>query len=85
MEYQEAITQFILSELMEGDDRQDLAADEQILLTGLVSSVGIVRLVNFIEDQFNLHVRMKDVTIENFGTVNRIAHYLEGLPSAAEN
>ena len=83
MDYQEAITRFILDELMDGEDRQDLSADEQILLTGLVSSVGIVRLVNFIEDSFNLHVRMKDVTIENFGTVNRIAGYLNRLQAAA--
>ena len=53
-----------------------LRADDDLLEDSLVNSVGIMRLVAFIEQEFGFAVPAQDVTVENFSTVNAIVEYL---------
>ena len=53
-----------------------LSADDDLLEDSLVNSLGIMRLVAFIEQQFGFAVPAEDVTVENFSTVNAIVDYL---------
>ena len=53
-----------------------LGDDDNLLMTGLVDSVGMMSLVVFIEDTFDVHVPPEDVTIENFLSVSTIDAYL---------
>lgn len=76
MTTQEVLTQFILQDLLKDGDRSHLGADDNLLTSGLVDSVDIIRLINFIEQQFDVQVPPGDVTIENFLTINVIADYL---------
>ncbi|MGQ0603040.1 MAG: acyl carrier protein [Anaerolineales bacterium] len=50
--------------------------DDDLLLSGLVDSLGVVRLVTFIETEFNTVVPPEDVVLENFQTLNAMAEYL---------
>lgn len=61
-------------------DRGDIALreDENLLGTGLVDSVGMMSLVLFVEDTFELEVPPEDVVIENFLSVDAISAYLRG-------
>ncbi|MDH4171372.1 MAG: acyl carrier protein [Acidimicrobiia bacterium] len=54
----------------------DLGPDTDLLLTGLVDSLGVVRVVNWIEDEMGVEVDPVDVTLENFQTVNAMAAYI---------
>ncbi len=51
--------------------------DDDLLLSGLIDSLGVVRLIAFIEATFDTHIPPEDVTIENFGTVQAIADYVQ--------
>ncbi len=70
----EEIRNFILNELLSG---QEVGDDEDLLISGLVDSLGVMRLVTYIEDQFAAAVPPEDVTIENFGTIGTIGEYVE--------
>lgn len=73
----ERLTQFITVELLNDRDQPTLDGDDNLLTSGLIDSLAIIRLINFIEDEFDVDVMPEDVTIENFQTVNVIAAYLQ--------
>ncbi len=70
------ITQYIKELVLDQGDEVDISADEELLTVGL-DSIGFMRLISFIEDTFGVDIPPEDVTIESFGTVTRIATYLE--------
>ena len=63
------------------DEPIDLQADDDLLGSGLLDSLGVMRLIRFVEQRFAVTVPPIDVTIENFMTVGTIATYLESLRS----
>lgn len=76
MDLHTKLTQFITRDLV-GKHDLNLTGDDDLLLSGLVDSLGVVRLITFIEQELHIEVPPSDVTIENFATVNAIAVYLE--------
>ncbi len=76
----EQIRNFIVTELLSG---QQIGDDEDLLISGLVDSLGVMRLVTYIEDQFAAAIPPEDVTIENFGTISTIGDYVERRGTAA--
>ena len=68
------IREFIVTELLAG---RDIGTDEDLLISGLVDSLGVMRLVTFIEDHLATPVPPEDVTIENFATIDTIGAYVE--------
>ena len=70
---------FVSTELLSSRKELELAPDDDLLSSGLVDSLGVTRLIRFIERRFEVTVPPADVTIENFMTVERIASYLKTL------
>lgn len=53
-----------------------VATDTDLLLTGLVDSVGVVMIVGFIEDRLGTTIDPGDVVLEHFQTVDAMVEYL---------
>jgi len=70
----ETIRSFIEAELLSG---RAVETDEDLLVGGAIDSLGVMRLVAFIENRFGLRVPAGDVRLPNFGTIDAIAAYLE--------
>jgi acyl carrier protein len=51
--------------------------DEVIPETGLLDSAGIMELVLWFETRYSISVDQADLTIENFGTIDAMAAYLQ--------
>jgi acyl carrier protein len=47
------------------------------LISGLIDSIGVMRLVGFIEKDLDTTIPPKDVTLENFGNINTIVSYID--------
>ena len=73
----DTIRDYITEELLFGQDDPGLGDDDNLLLSGLLDSLGIMRLVAFLEEEFSTDVPPQDVTIEHFMTISHIARYLE--------
>lgn len=65
---------FITEELL--DHKQLVDPDDRLLTDGLVDSLGMMRLVAFIDEHLGLQVPPEDVVLENFSTITQIANYL---------
>ncbi|MCI4445574.1 MAG: acyl carrier protein [Candidatus Aminicenantes bacterium] len=51
--------------------------DMSLLETNTVDSVGILEIVGFIENRFNLKVEDEELTAENLDSINKIAKFVE--------
>ncbi|MAE65319.1 MAG: acyl carrier protein [Phycisphaeraceae bacterium] len=80
MDTRDTLKQYICAELL--NDLDDLDDSENLLSDGMVDSLGMVRLLGFIEDELNVSVPPEDFTIDNFRTVADIATYLDARMEA---
>jgi len=76
MTTRERLINYIQRDLL--SDRLDvsLAAEDNLLVSGLIDSLGVMSLIAFIETELGIPVPPEDVTIENFVSVERIDAYL---------
>ena len=70
------IRQFITEKFLlnSGDDLDD---DMSLLETNTVDSVGILEIVGFIENHFNLKIEDEELTAENLDSINKIVRFIE--------
>ena len=73
----EIIIDYIIRQLLGGRNGLQLAPEDDLLGSGLIDSMGMMSLVAFVENQFELKVPPEDITIENFINVEAIENYLE--------
>ena len=64
-------------------DGGPVAADTDLLLGGVVDSLGVVRIVNWMEERLGVEIDASDVTLENFQTVAAMVRYAERRRDAA--
>ena len=72
----ETIIDYVQSNLIGGSDSTVTETDD-LLGSGLVDSMGMMSLIGFIENEFELKVPPEDMTIENFMTIGAIGDYLQ--------
>ncbi len=68
------LREFVVEELLLGT--LDVAPDDDLLTSGLVDSLGIIRLIGYIEEAFQVSIPPEDVVLENFLNLNVIDQYL---------
>ncbi len=55
----------------------DLQLETDLLLTGAVDSLGVIRITQWLEDELGIEVDPIEVTLENFRTVGLIVTYCQ--------
>jgi len=65
------IRDFITSEIMFDDSSANLA-DDTALLGSVMDSLGLMQLIAFLEEEFEVEIDDGDVTVDNFRTVGDI-------------
>jgi acyl carrier protein len=60
-----------------GVDAANLKDTELIPESGALDSVGILELITWFEMTFNVTIPQADLTVENFGSIDAMAGYLE--------
>jgi acyl carrier protein len=74
MTLEDTLLDFIRTELL--DDADDLGIDDNLLADGMVDSLGMLRMMDHIEQTFGVTVPPEDFTIEHFRNVERLVAYL---------
>lgn len=75
-----ALLEFISDEVELEDD--PIEADTDLLLTGLVDSLGVVMIVEWIEDRLGIEIDPGDVVLEHFRTVAAMVGYVKDREAA---
>lgn len=76
MHFYSTIRDFVVENFLFGDDSQ-LDDDASFLETGIIDSTGILELVSFIEETYNIHVADEELVPENLDGLNKVVQYLQ--------
>lgn len=77
MELKEKIRKFIESNLVVFEDEAEFNDSDNIFEMGFVNSLFAMKLVSYIEQEFDIEVDNDDLEISNFSSVDRIVEYVE--------
>ena len=70
------LRKFIKETFLNAKEVEDLGDDDSLLDSGIVDSMGILQLVNYLESQFGVDVQDEEIVPENFETVTTIAKFV---------
>ena len=68
---------YVKEEFLHGRNRE-ITAQDDLLESGIINSIGLLQLVSFVEENFGVDVPPEDVVYENFNSVAALSAYLEG-------
>ena len=77
MEIKPKIKHFIESKFLHGNTKTTISANESLLDSGLIDSMGIFELVSFLEKEFGIEVSDEDLVPDNFESLDLIANMVK--------
>lgn len=70
------ISSFIITELNRSGSVKDIKPDDSLVASGLLDSINILELIDFLEREFNIQIKMEDIAMENFDKLQTITKLL---------
>ena len=77
MDNKNILMEYVLSEFVTNRGAV-IKEDEDLLSSGLIDSLGILKLVSFIEERFNIQIPPEDVVFGTFNSIDAMSQYLAG-------
>lgn len=74
---EQTIINYIKNEIHAGDPDLEITPGEDLLGSGLLASMEMMRLVEHLEHTYNFRVQPQDMAIENFLTVAAMVAYVK--------
>ncbi|HEX6358868.1 phosphopantetheine-binding protein [Actinophytocola sp.] len=68
----DVITAFVVEEFLPGSAPADLPADYDLLATGVVDSLGLLKVIAWLEDRFELAIDDLELEPDSFRSVSAI-------------
>lgn len=59
-----------------GDDASELQSEDIIPATGLIDSAGLLELIAWYEDHYQIRLAQEEITIDNLGTLSSMADFV---------
>lgn len=72
----DSLRQYICQELLNNEALQ-LEDDKDLLMTGLLDSLNVIRLAGHIEESGGFQIPPEDVIMEHFGSLKQIMEYVQ--------
>lgn len=76
------IRSYILENFLFTDVADAFADNDSFLERGIIDSTGVLELIFFVEEQFNIKVADKEMVPENFDSVDNIARFVQRKQAA---
>jgi acyl carrier protein len=78
----EIIKNFIIKDIVTDSEKINLSYEDSLIEAGVIDSLGIMKMLAFLDDEFHVIIEDQDVIPENFETINTISSYIEKKKSA---
>ena len=72
----EDVKSFILSEFLPGENPDELTESTELITHGILDSLATLKLVSFIEEQFDIALEAHEVDLEYLNTLTDIANLI---------
>jgi acyl carrier protein len=67
------VKKFILTEYLPGEDPTALTDTTALMTTGILDSIAVLKLVTFLESEFDITVQPHEAVVENLNTLSDIS------------
>ena len=75
------VRSFILEEILPGEQPENLKDDMPLRTSGLIDSMGTIRMTAYLESTFDISIAAYETGVENFETVDSICSFIRGKRS----
>lgn len=83
MSHIETVHEFIVENFLFGDGEQ-LTNETSFLDSGIIDSTGILELITFLEETYNINIEDDELIPENLDSLNSVAKFIKQKISCAE-
>jgi acyl carrier protein len=77
MTISENLEKYVLTEVAVDLGKKSLDPDEDLLEQGIIDSLGIMKLILFMEENYGIAIADEEIVPENFQTVNMMVRFVE--------
>jgi len=71
-----AVKKFILNEYLPGEDPAALTDTTPLVTTGILDSIAVLKVVSFLENQFDILIQPHEAVVENLNTLSDIERFV---------
>ena len=72
---EQEIRQFIIDNFLFGDLETELSNDDSLLYRGIIDSTGILELITFLEDKYEIKILDDELVPQNLDSVNGLVQF----------
>jgi methoxymalonate biosynthesis acyl carrier protein len=73
----EVLEKFMIAEVAVDLDKKSLEPEEDLLGSGIIDSMAVLKVILFMEETFSIHIAEEDIVPENFQNLNSMVEYVE--------
>ena len=73
---EQTIIEYIEKELASEEIEDGLEATDDLLDSGILDSMAMIKLIAFVEETYNIKVALEEMIIENFMNVNCVSKFI---------
>ncbi len=77
MNVKESIKNYVVTELVNDQQYSNLSDTDQLIESGIIDSLGIMKLIGFLEDNLSVQIDDMELVPENFATIDAITSLVE--------
>jgi len=77
------IKTYILSEFLPGEDPAALTDSTELVTTGILDSIAVLKAVSFLEKEFGITIEPHEAVVENLNTVSDLARLVTSKKASA--
>jgi acyl carrier protein len=77
MKDEERIQLFIQEEIASESIDEGFSWSDNLIESGLIDSLGITKLISYIEQTFSITIKEEDIDIDNFITIDAITKFIK--------
>jgi len=74
--YENDVRQFITENFLFGKEDESLTTSESLLQRGIIDSTGVLELVSFLEQKYQIKLEDEELTPENLDSIDRLVHFI---------
>ena len=72
----DTVKEFILTEFLPGENPDELKDDTELMTSGILDSLATLKLITFLEKEFDISVEAHEADAENLNTVADISRFV---------
>lgn len=84
MDIENSVKKFITENILYSFDGYPYSDEDSFLETGVIDSLGIMELVLFVGEEFNITIEDNEVVPQNFDSIQKISDYIRTKMNGGE-